>query len=76
MIYTISRKDINRINRILSLQGLEIIQHHSSNEQLFLFTKRELEKFEYRIRNNVINEINSSIMNSVGSLFGNTSLSY
>lgn len=76
MIYTISRKDINRINRILSLQGLEIIQHHNSNEQLFLFTKRELEKFEYRIRNNVINEINSSIMNSVGSLFGNTSLSY
>ena len=75
MIYTISRKDINRINRILSLQGLEIIQYHNSNEQLFLFTKRELEKFEYRVRNNVINEINSSIMSSVGSLFSNTSLS-
>ena len=41
-----------------------------------MITKRELEKFEYRIRNNVINEINSSIINSVGSLFGNTSLSY
>ena len=75
MIYTISRKDIKRINRILSLQGLEIIQYHNSNEQLFLFTKRELEKFEYRVRNNVINEINSTIMSSVGNLFSNTSLS-
>lgn len=74
MIYTISQKDINRINKILSLQGLQIIQHQNSNEQLYLFTKNELDKFANRVRNDVLNELNQ-VWNSVGSLFGNTSLS-
>lgn len=71
---TISQKDINRINRILSLQGLQILQYQNSNEQMFMFTKRELDNLIYNVQMGVVSDLNG-MWNTVGSVFSNTSLS-
>lgn len=73
-MYILSNQDIQIINKILALHGVQLLSVHNNNEQLFLFTKSQLDNFAKRVQNDVLNEING-VLSSVGSLFSNTSLS-